>query len=191
LGGSISKLLLVTICWLCVFGVPVAIALYTRRMRDLRFLIAAGAIIAAVIFALLVWLVTPDAWLDAARPIPLLAAVVVAAIVTLMWRRHRRGETGAAARTDDSFLADHRGPAVDALQKHLRLFTSPGTTLVCMPEGLLTNFLARRRNPTGHLNFTPPALIMFGEDRMVADFKRHPPDLIAIFTHPTPEYGAT
>ena len=26
--------------------------------------------------------------------------------------------------------------------------------------------------------------------RMLADFKTHPPDLIAIFNHPTPEYGA-
>jgi hypothetical protein len=95
-----------------------------------------------------------------------------------------------ARNTSDYFLADSRGASVEALSQRIEQFTPREATLVCMPEGSLTNFLTRRVNPTGHLQFTPAALIMFNEQRVLADLQRRPPDYIAVFNHPTPEYGA-
>src|SRR5262249_17257531 len=86
-----------------------------------------------------------------------------------------------AAGTPDEFRADFRGRRLVALLADLQSFTKPDDTLLVMPEGLMINFLARRANPTTHLNFTPPALIMYGEQTMLADFQSHgPPDYVAI-----------
>ncbi|MGH7179675.1 MAG: hypothetical protein ACREJC_20030, partial [Tepidisphaeraceae bacterium] len=62
--------------------------------------------------------------------------------------------------------------------------------LVAIPEGVILNYLSRRVNPTPHLNFTPPALIMFNEQRMLADFRAHPPDVVCLVASDTWEYGA-
>ena len=49
--------------------------------------------------------------------------------------------------------------------------------------------VARRVNPTGHLNFMPPELLIFGEDRILEAFRGNPPDLIALTHKDTREYG--
>ena len=53
----------------------------------------------------------------------------------------------------------------------------------------MLNYLARRANPTGHVNFMPPELLIFGEDRILEAFRRSPPDLIALTHKDTREYG--
>ncbi|MBC7784728.1 MAG: hypothetical protein H7144_12895, partial [Burkholderiales bacterium] len=47
-----------------------------------------------------------------------------------------------------------------------------------------------RVNPSTHLQFTPPAMIMYGEDRMLGDLQRTAPDYIGIINHQTTEYDA-
>jgi 4-amino-4-deoxy-L-arabinose transferase-like glycosyltransferase len=127
--------------------------------------------------------------------VPRLAALSVLLVVTLVhlwitsyWIDFQT--TTIAPGTPDEFHADFRGGPMGALVADLDQFTRPDETLVMMPEGLIANFLARRVNPTTHLNFTPPALIMYGQQQMLADFERHPPDYIAIFNHDSAEYGA-
>ena len=94
------------------------------------------------------------------------------------------------ARGADFFAADGRGPAVDMVVLDLKSRARAGETLLCAPEGLIINYLARMKSPTGHLNFTPPALIMYGEQRMVRDLQASPPDFVALVHVVTPEYGA-
>jgi hypothetical protein len=53
----------------------------------------------------------------------------------------------------------------------------------------MINYLARRENPTGQLNFTPPAIVMYGEERMLAAVKAHPPDFVVLTNVDTAEYG--
>jgi hypothetical protein len=67
--------------------------------------------------------------------------------------------------------------------------TPRDATLVVMPEGVMLNYLTRRVNPTRHVNFMPPEVIMFGEDRILEDLARHPPDVIALMHRPSTEYG--
>jgi hypothetical protein len=64
----------------------------------------------------------------------------------------------------------------------------PDGTLVVMPEGVVVNYLARRRNPTRHLNFVPPEVEIFGEDAILADLRAAPPDFVALVHRDTREY---
>ena len=65
----------------------------------------------------------------------------------------------------------------------------PDETLAVLPEGVMLNYLARRVNPTGHINFMPPEFVIFGEPRMLAAFQQSPPDWIVLTHKDTREYG--
>jgi len=88
----------------------------------------------------------------------------------------------------DAFLIE---PAKSAAREALASIDAlpPGATLAVLPEGVMFNYLARRVNPTGIVNFMPPELIVFGEDRILAAFTANPPDFIAMTHKDTQEYG--
>ena len=65
----------------------------------------------------------------------------------------------------------------------------PGETLVVLPEGVMLNYLSRRRNPTRHINFMPPELIIFGEQEIIDDFRSEPPDYVVRLQRNVGEYG--
>jgi hypothetical protein len=96
----------------------------------------------------------------------------------------------AVARGSDLFMADGRGAVVNAVVLDLKANLSPDQTLLAAPEGLIINYLARRKTPSPHLNFTPPALIMYGEQRMLRDLQANPPDYILLVHVETPEYDS-
>jgi hypothetical protein len=88
----------------------------------------------------------------------------------------------------DAFLTDPRAPI---LQSALDVVAHrpAGDTLAVLPEGVMLNYLTRRENPTGHINFMPPELTIFGEEEMLAAFRAEPPTLIALVHKDTREYG--
>jgi type IV secretory pathway protease TraF len=92
--------------------------------------------------------------------------------------------------TADEFRADRRGTAANAVLEILQHHAAPGETVLVIPEGLVINYLARRPNPVGHLNFTPPALVMYGERRMLADVRARPPEFVVLVHVDTSEYGS-
>ena len=90
----------------------------------------------------------------------------------------------------DTFRADRQARVVmDFLalvrkhDRHSRL------TLAVLPEGIMLNYLARRPSPVRHINYMPPELLLFGEERILAELRASPPDLVAYVCRPTPEYG--
>jgi 4-amino-4-deoxy-L-arabinose transferase-like glycosyltransferase len=90
----------------------------------------------------------------------------------------------------DAFLADIRGKMINEASDFLLEHTRPDQTLVAMPEGFLLNYLTRRVNPTIYHQFTPPNLIMYGQDNIVTELQAHPPDVIALVHVDNIEYGA-
>ena len=90
----------------------------------------------------------------------------------------------------DAFIGDGRGNAEQATLKWIAQNTSPASTILVLPEGVMINYLSRRQNPTKYVNFMPPEVIMFGEERIIADFNRHPPDYVILVHKDTTEYGA-
>ena len=65
----------------------------------------------------------------------------------------------------------------------------PNKTLACFPEGIMINYLARRETATRFVNFNPPDLLLFGEDRMLAAMQASPPDFIFLVHKDTSEFG--
>ena len=89
----------------------------------------------------------------------------------------------------DIFFADSRGTfvntALDEIAKRIR----PDQSLAVLPEGVMLNYLSRIASSTPHINFMPPELIIFGEERILDSFRANPPDYIALVHKETPEYG--
>lgn len=101
--------------------------------------------------------------------------------------RKKEYVVGAGA---DAFLGDIRGKMISEASDYLAANTRPDQTLVAMPEGFLLNYLARRVNPTIYHQFTPPNLIMYGEDNILTELKAHPPDVVALVHVDNVEYDA-
>jgi len=90
----------------------------------------------------------------------------------------------------DQFLAqeDRRPRMMENLTDWVEHHLPAEATLLVLPEGVMVNYLARRVNPTRHLNFMPPEVAIFGERRMLADFNAHPPDFVALVHRDSSEY---
>jgi len=62
-------------------------------------------------------------------------------------------------------------------------------TLACFPEGIMINYLSRRETAGPYVNFNPPDLLLFGEDRMLEALQATPPDYIFLVHKDTSEFG--
>jgi len=266
-GENAARLALFAGRWLLVFGPAALAALCLRgRMRTGPAALVVGLVAGAG--ALLAVRPSAVAWIEAGRPLPVFAAVVLAVAVArrstlsaafaawalvllakmllrarinmygyalampaamlvvaalLAWipaRIERAGGSGALFRGfalgvlgvavfahlevmgtflaqktvhvgegRDAFLADARGSYVNAAVAAAKAGLPPGGTLAVLPEGVMINFLARARTPARYINYMPPEVLMFGEDRILADLERAPPDLVLLVHKSTAEYG--
>jgi 4-amino-4-deoxy-L-arabinose transferase-like glycosyltransferase len=89
----------------------------------------------------------------------------------------------------DAFRVDPRGQVVAATLRELNQKLRPGESFLVLPEGVLLNYLARVPAPAKYINYMPPELLMFGEERMVADLRAAAPAAIVLLHKPTAEYG--
>jgi len=80
----------------------------------------------------------------------------------------------------NAFLADSRGRQVNAVLAFLASEIPPEKTLAVVPEGVMINVLARRRNPIAVLNLMPPELATLGESNVLATLEKTPPDVIVV-----------
>ncbi|NQT87245.1 glycosyltransferase family 39 protein, partial [bacterium] len=77
----------------------------------------------------------------------------------------------------DRFVADAgRALAVNQALALLEEWVGEDQTFVVFPEGVMLNFLTRRRSPTRYIKFVPPEMLMFGEAAMLEAFQANPPD---------------
>lgn len=89
----------------------------------------------------------------------------------------------------DKFIADTRGIAVNVALKEIDARMGRNQSLAVLPEGVMLNYLSRKVNSTPYINFMPPELIIFGEERILDSFRASPPDYIALVDRNTTEYG--
>jgi len=122
-------------------------------------------------------------------------AVVLAALAAAtdnfceIYYRLLRHRTVTLGEGRDALRADHRAAPIRGMLTEIGKRLGPDQTLAVFPEGATLNYLARRRNPTPYLNFLPPELIMFGEERMVEAFRAQPPDYVILVNRVMEEYG--
>ena len=89
----------------------------------------------------------------------------------------------------DGYKVQDRYVVMQRLLDRLPSLVGPEETMLALPEGIMLNFQLRRRNPTPHINFMPPELIMFGETEIIAALQANPPDVIVLIKRQTIEYG--
>jgi hypothetical protein len=115
-------------------------------------------------------------------------AVAIAAHLGVAEQRYRakRYEIGTGA---DRFLVGARGQRVIEALDGIVTRLGPDETLAVVPEGVMINYLLRRRNPTPYINFMPPEFVLFGEREILDAFAADPPDLVVVAAKNTREYG--
>lgn len=126
------------------------------------------------------------------RAFALSAGLLLAALALAHLRftvEHTALRNERVGRGADALLADQRGETVRRVLEALAARVGPAQTLAVLPEGALINFLARRRNPTAHVNLMPPELLLFTEERILAAFEAAPPDFVLLAARPMPEYA--
>jgi hypothetical protein len=109
-------------------------------------------------------------------------------------RQFYKHKTTAIGVGYDHFLTfphpiDPRAPFVTAALKILRVQLREDESFVALPEGVMLNYLSRRRNPSRHVNFQPAELLAFGEDEIVQDLAKSAPDFIVLVHKDSAEYG--
>ena len=82
-----------------------------------------------------------------------------------------------------------RGMFVKLALEQIDSTMPPDSTFVVFPEGVIINYLTRRRNPTPYINFMPIELVLFGEQTIIASLERNPPDYILFVDKKTDNYG--
>jgi hypothetical protein len=89
----------------------------------------------------------------------------------------------------DRFQADRLGLAVNWAFEQVNRHVGADQTLVVFPGQVMINYLARRENSTPFINFWPPEVILFGEQRIVSSLRERPPDSLLLVHKDTSEYG--
>jgi len=120
-----------------------------------------------------------------------LAGALIAA-GTFAWQLSEHSfarKTFALGEGPDRFWTDQRGPGVAHTLATLDERLEPDASLLVLPEGIMLNYLARRRTPTRHINFMPPELILFGEETILSELQASPPDAVLLVHKDTTEYG--
>jgi hypothetical protein len=131
------------------------------------------------------WLWDPDIYRSS------ILGVIAAGVLFYLTLSHHwyRDKVIPIAEGRDRFFADDRGASLVAAGRQIAAVADADDTLVVLPEGVMLNYLLGVRNPTGHINFMPPEVIAFGEERMLATFAASPPKWVVFTQRDTEEYG--
>jgi hypothetical protein len=91
----------------------------------------------------------------------------------------------------DTIIASghYGGKGVDILLEQIDKVMAPDEDFIIMPEGVLVNYLSRRKNPTEFMTFLPTDMTIYGEDRLLSALQASKPDYIILISRDTIEYG--
>jgi Dolichyl-phosphate-mannose-protein mannosyltransferase len=117
----------------------------------------------------------------------LLIGGVAAALATT--GHYAVGKTARIGLGPDQFRGDARAAALEDCRRVLEGRLRPGATVTVLPEGVMLNYLLRRRSPVPYVNFMPLELVLYGESSMLSALRASPPDVIVLVHKDTTEYG--
>lgn len=90
-------------------------------------------------------------------------------------------------KTFDRFATN--GADVKQAIEYINGTLKPTDNFVALPEGAMLNYLTRRKNPTGFINFVPSEITMYGKEPMFEKLRAARPDYIVLVHKDTSEYG--
>lgn len=152
------------------------------------------AFLAAIFF--LLWLLPRTfSWIDATRFRPVVVALLMIALARLAIhsslfykdKDYAIGQGGDRIITYNPKVSP-AGQCVDQAVAWIRENTSETATVAALPEGVMINYLSRRRNPTPYIVFMSE-IYAFGEEKMAAPYRATPPDYLLLVHRETGEYG--
>lgn len=107
---------------------------------------------------------------------------------TTIWSSEKSYVVGSGP--DRMRCDEWKGVPFQAATEYLADRMTPDETLLVLPEGVTLNYLLRRGNNSRYVNFMQPELVMYGEAKMLADFKRNPCDYVLLVSRDLKEgYG--
>jgi hypothetical protein len=106
--------------------------------------------------------------------------------LTWSWMQHKQWIVGEGA---DRLRADVRGAYVNATLEAVPRILPPNGRLVVLPEGVMINYLLRRRSSIPYVTMLPSDLATFGEAAFLDALGRDPPEVILLVHRDTSEYG--
>jgi hypothetical protein len=62
-------------------------------------------------------------------------------------------------------------------------------TFAVIPEGVMLNYLTKRKNSSKYINLMLPETTFFGEENIIKNFAKNPPDYIVLVHKRAAEYG--
>ncbi len=123
-----------------------------------------------------------------------LIVVFLALQASMSWDAYRHVTFPVGRGADRFFTFDTDvwdvGPAVNEALEVIEATVPEDAGFVVIPEGVMLNYLARRRNPGKWFEFTPSYIASMGEGQMRADLEAARPDYVVLTERPTPEHGA-
>jgi hypothetical protein len=122
------------------------------------------------------------------RAVALVAVAFVLAEAVRDSHRFMAAKKAVVGTGADAFRADARGPFVAAAVEGLGR-VDPEGTLVALPEGVMINYLLRRRSSIPYLTMLPSDEAQFGEDELLGSLQRRPPDAVVLVHRTTHEFG--
>lgn len=167
------------------------------RIANYGFYLAMPAAVALIV-CLMYWLPRAMKWTFGGGIIfkSLSLALIAAAIVHhLKWTNDfYRWKNLFIGRGDDTFFTylpqvDAHGPIVAAALRWIEENTPRDATFVALPEGVMLNYLTRRKTTVPQMNFMMIEALVFGEDALLGALMKQPPDYIALVQKDTSEYG--
>lgn len=90
----------------------------------------------------------------------------------------------------DALYGDDRVAPLSAALDEVVRRVGPSQSLVALPEGIILNYLARRDSSVRYVQYSPLSFILWGEERLLADFERTPPDFVALVHRDNTHEGA-
>ncbi len=178
---------------LIVFALAIsAKMILNTRLYHYGFVLAMPSMLLLVV-ALLDWI--PAAIRRSGGQQHVFSAAALATLVALIsWHaahsaRVYEDKTAPVGQGADAFLSDSRGEALQLAADWMRENTVEGETLAVLPEGVMLNYLSRRKSSVPIVNLMPAELLMFGEDQILAELQEAPPSYIALIHKDTSEYG--
>ena len=89
----------------------------------------------------------------------------------------------------DRLLGDERAAMLAGAADVLQGAAAPSDTVTVLPEGLLLNYLLRRRSASPYVDYMPSEVAHYGEPVLLAALQRSPPDWIVLVDKDTSNYG--
>jgi hypothetical protein len=118
--------------------------------------------------------------------------ITVLAFYLLQTRIGLTWATDSIATDGDGFFGRYdRAPYIDRAVTVADQIIPPDKTLAVMPEGVIINYLSRRKSSIPYLNFNPPDLALYGEKNILDSLRHSSPDYIFLVNKQDSGFGTT